>query len=133
MKPYKIPVAIFGLLFPMIFSSCEDLLDPKAETRLTEEFANTSYNNTLARSAGLYSYLPDGFSYIDGAMMASATDEAEYTLETSSIHKFNVGSWNANNNPDASAWERNFEGIFATNLFLKESDDVDLDYLKYSL
>ena len=63
--------------------------------------------------------------------MAAASDEAEYTLETASIHGFNVGSWNANNNPDGSAWERNFEGIFAANLFLKESDEVDLDYLKY--
>ena len=130
MKPYKIPV-IVGLLFSVVFYSCDDLLDPKAETNLTEEFANVSYNNTLARSIGLYSYLPDGLSYLDGAMMAAASDEAEYTLETASIHGFNVGSWNANNNPDGSAWERNFEGIFAANLFLKESDEVDLDYLKY--
>lgn len=116
MKPYKIPV-IVGLLFSVVFYSCDDLLDPKAETNLTEEFANVSYNNTLARSIGLYSYLPDGLSYLDGAMMAAASDEAEYTLETASIHGFNVGSWNANNNPDGSAWERNFEGIFAANLF----------------
>lgn len=49
MKPYKIPV-IVGLLFSVVFYSCDDLLDPKAETNLTEEFANVSYNNTLARS-----------------------------------------------------------------------------------
>ena len=46
MKPYKIPV-IVGLLFSVVFYSCDDLLDPKAETNLTEEFANVSYNNTL--------------------------------------------------------------------------------------
>lgn len=91
MKPYKIPV-IVGLLFSVVFYSCDDLLDPKAETNLTEEFANVSYNNTLARSIGLYSYLPDGLSYLDGAMMAAASDEAEYTLETASIHGFNVGA-----------------------------------------
>ena len=49
MKPYKIPV-IVGLLFSVVFYSCDDLLDPKAETNLTEEFANVSYNNTLALS-----------------------------------------------------------------------------------
>lgn len=69
MKPYKIPV-IVGLLFSVVFYSCDDLLDPKAETNLTEEFANVSYNNTLARSIDLYSYLPDGLSYLDGAMVA---------------------------------------------------------------
>ena len=55
MKPYKIPV-IVGLLFSVVFYSCDDLLDPKAETNLTEEFANVSYKNTLARSIRLYSY-----------------------------------------------------------------------------
>ena len=110
MKLYRIPI-VLGLLFPLLISSCDDLLDPKAETKLTEEFANISYSNTLSRSVGLYSYLPDGLSYLDGAMMASASDEAEFTLETASIHNFNVGSWNANSNPDESAWERNFEGI----------------------
>ena len=29
MKPYKIPV-IVGLLFSVVFYSCDDLLDPKA-------------------------------------------------------------------------------------------------------
>ena len=42
-----------------------------------------------------------------GAMMASASDEAEYTLETSSIQMFNVGSWNAKNNPDGGSWWSN--------------------------
>lgn len=48
MKPYKIPV-IVGLLFSVVFYSCDDLLDPKAETNLTEEFANVSIIHWLDR------------------------------------------------------------------------------------
>ena len=114
----------------VLFSSCEGFLDPKAETDLTQEFANISYNNTLARSVGMYSYLPNGLLYIDDAMMASASDEAEHTLETAAIQKFNAGSWTPNDNPDSESWDRNFQGIYATNLFLAESDEVNLDYLK---
>ncbi|MDR2683059.1 MAG: RagB/SusD family nutrient uptake outer membrane protein [Dysgonamonadaceae bacterium] len=121
---------IFLLLLCLLLSACEDLLDPKVETRLTENFATISYNNTLARSIALYTYLPDGLSYIDGAMMASASDEAEHTLETALIQKFNAGSWNAIDNPDNGAWNRNFQGIYSVNLFLTESDSVNLDYLK---
>lgn len=126
------PVWIFLVLSAFLFltTACDDMLDPKAETSLTEEFANISYNNTLARSVGLYTFLPNGLLYIDGAMMASASDEAEHALETSLIQKFNAGSWNAINNPD-EAWEQNFQGIYAANLFLTESDSVNLDYLKY--
>lgn len=111
--------------------SCDDMLDPKSETNLTEEYANTSYANTLARSVGLYSYLPNGLSYIDGAMMASACDEAEHTQENCTIQRFNVGNWNASSAPDEGAWQRNFQGIYACNLFLVSCDSVNMDYLKY--
>lgn len=129
MKQYKIIFSLFLVL--TVFCSCEDLLDPKTETSLTQEYANISYNNTLARSVGLYTFLPNGLLYIDDAMMASASDEAEHTLETSSIQKFNAGSWDANDNPDSGSWDRNFQGIYAANLFLVESDSVNLDYLKF--
>lgn len=137
MKHYKFRILFSSVIFwgsilsVFTFSSCEELLDPKAEVNLTTKYANISYNNTLDRSVGLYTFLPNGLLYIDDAMMASASDEAENTLETSLIQKFNVGSWNANENPDGSAWSQNFQGIYATNLFLAESDSVNLDYLKF--
>jgi len=109
--------------------SCDDFLDYDARTSLTNEDVTISYDNTLQRAIGIYSFLPDGFSYVDKAIMASASDEAEHTLETSAVHNFNTGAWNAINNPD-SAWSRNFSGIYAANLFLATSDSVDLEYLR---
>jgi hypothetical protein len=44
--------------------------------------------------------MPGGYLQVDGAMTASATDEAEHTLETSNIQKFNNGAWNAIDNPE---------------------------------
>jgi hypothetical protein len=62
--------------------------------------------------------------------MACAADEAEFTIESNPVHKFNTGSWNAVDNPD-NAWKNNFTGIYAANLFLQNSDSINLDYYKY--
>ena len=117
------------LLFSvMAVSSCD--MDPELELQLTEEDVVRTYNNTMGRANAVYTYLPDGFSYVGGAMLASACDEAEHTSEASSVHRFNTGSWSNLSNPDG-AWSRCFDGIYAANLFLEKSDEVNLDYLRY--
>ena len=119
-------VIIYIVAVVTTFTACD--LDPEAMLSLTDDQVLT-YSNTLGRLNNLYTYLPDGFSYIDNSMMAAASDEAEFTIETSSIQKFNSGAWNAIDNPD-DAWSRNFNGIYAANLFLANSDSVNLDYIK---
>jgi len=110
--------------------SCSDILNPETVTTLTEKSVITNYSNTQATVNALYTYLPDGLSYIDGAMLASASDEAEFTSETNSIQKFNTGVWSALDNPDG-AWSTNFKGIYAANQVLLNCDSVKMDYLKY--
>ena len=131
MKKYSISSILVAVLF---ISACSDNLDPEVFPGLTEEQVFKSYENTMARVNALYTYLPNGLAYSkygdNNAMMASACDEAEHTLETNAIQKFNTGAWNAIDNPD-NAWTNNFNGIYAANLFLANSDNVNLDYLKY--
>jgi hypothetical protein len=64
-------------------------------------------------------------------MMASATDESEHTLESSNVHKFNTGSWNAIDNPD-NVWGSYFRAIHLTNTYLQMADSVNLDYYRLS-
>lgn len=106
-------------------------LSPEIEISMTLEDVTTTYNNTMARAAAVYTFLPNGLSYIGGdAMLASACDEAEHTNEGNSVQLFNTGAWSQLSNPDG-AWTRCFNGIYAANLYLENCDDVDLDYLKY--
>lgn len=109
-------------------SACD--LNPELELNLTKEDVEHTYSNTMGRATAVYSFLPDGFSYINGALLDSASDDAEHTSEGSSVHKFNTGSWSYLNNPDG-AWTRCFKGIYAANLFLANSDEVELEHLKY--
>lgn len=117
------------ILASLGFNACNDTLDPEIELTLTEELVMKTYINTQYRATAIYTYLPNGFLYIDGAMMASAGDEAEHTLETSAIQKFNTGAWNAMDNPDY-AWGHYYGGIRAANLFLEKSNSVEMDFYK---
>jgi hypothetical protein len=129
--------AITAFVLTLPFNSCSDLLDPEALSDMTKEDIITRYGNTESTLNALYSFLPNGLVYIgdewerNAAMLAGASDEAEFTLENNAIQKFNTGAWNAIDNPDP-AWKQNFEGINAANSFLVNIDSVNLDNWRYS-
>ncbi|WP_159517919.1 RagB/SusD family nutrient uptake outer membrane protein [Sunxiuqinia indica] len=118
-------IYILGIFLIFLLNSCEDL-DRDIITNISEEEVNTHYNYSNARATALYTDLPDGFFEIGGALIASAGDEAEHTLETSSIQDFNVGSWNEISNP-GNVWAKYFGAIRNVNLFLENSDEIDLE------
>ncbi len=109
-------------------SSCENL-DRELITDITPQQATKSYDYSLYRVTSLYTDIPAGYLQIDGAMTASATDEAEHTLETSNVQKLNNGSWNAIDNPD-NLWANFYRGIRKANQFLISSDSINLDQYK---
>ena len=123
----KVKTILYGAALLLLVNACDSILDREVVLSLTEDDVLTLYNNTQSRAVAIYNYLPSGFRCVDGAMMASASDEAEYTIETSSIQMFNVGSWNAKNNPDGGSWWNNFRGIYLVNHFLANSDNLDLE------
>lgn len=116
---------IILILITALFG-CEKFLDRDIITNLREKNVNYSYDFTRSRVSAIYNMLPQGFDEIDGAMLASATDESEHTFETSNVQKFNTGSWNAYDNPDGE-WNRNYQAIRMVNVFLSTSDSVNLD------
>jgi hypothetical protein len=99
-------------------------------TDLTYDEVTKSYTYSGYRVASIYASLQPEFLYVDGAMMASACDEAEHTLETSAIQKFNIGSWNAYSNPN-DVWAACYKGIRKVNQFLVSADSINLDLYKF--
>lgn len=128
MKKYIVSI-IFILFFSWSFISCEGFLDPEIMTELTIEEATSEYNYVRGQVAAIYGDIQSGFSTIDGAMLASASDEAEHTLGTNAVHHFNRGTWNEFQNPD-NVWNSYYLSIRKINRFLISSDNVDLNYLK---
>lgn len=89
--------------------------DVFAEFDLTKEFLTN-----------IYSKLPTGFNSVNGAMRSSGSDDAEEVNKQEAVHRFNDGSWSANNPLDAR-WGQSYEGIRAANRFLEEFDISNFD------
>lgn len=122
---YTFILAAFSGAF--VLSSCNDFLDREEDSFIDKTATFDSYNRTKQYLTYAYSLLPDGLNrFSNGAMLASATDDAEFAVETADIQKFNNGSWNALNNPD-DTWNRYFAGIAKCCTLLENSDHVNLD------
>ena len=123
MKKY---IYISILCLSVAFSACQDL-DRDFITTIGRKEIEQSFGNVQALLNAIYSDIPDGTLYIGGAaMMASATDESEFTAETNAVQSFNTGSWNAINNPDL-VWGNYYRGIRKVNQFLLSTGKVNLD------
>jgi hypothetical protein len=123
MKNY---IYILSICTLVAFGACQKL-DREFVTTIGRAEIEQSFSNVSALLNAIYSEIPDGTLYIGGnAMMASATDEAEFTSETSTIQSFNTGSWNAVSNPDF-VWSNYYRGIRKVNQFLLSTDNINLD------
>ena len=86
MKKY---IYLLGICTVLVVSACQKL-DRDFITTIGLKEIEQSFANVQALLTAIYSDIPDGTLYISGsAMMASATDEAEFTSETNAIQNFN--------------------------------------------
>jgi hypothetical protein len=111
-------VNIFLLSVVTILSGCT-YLDYDESSYLKKEDVFTEFSRTKKFLTNIYSILPSDFMSIDGAMRASATDEAIHVDDMSAIHKFNNGTWSAIQTLDAK-WNSMYSGIYDVNMFLEE-------------
>ncbi len=121
----KIKNILLNLICLFAFYGCVDL-EREVSTNLQENQVTESFSYTQNRINAVYEGLPSGFNPIGDAMLASATDDAEFTIESSSVQKFNTGNWNEVTNPD-DRWHSLYQSIYRANRFLETSDNVDLD------
>ena len=90
----------------------------------TRENTYKYFDNIKQMLTNVYSYMPQDFGAIDGAMRDCATDDAEFGNTGGNIQDFNTGNWSAIRVRD-SKWKL-FEGVRAANEFLESLESVDL-------
>ena len=123
MKKY---ISTISICLVLLFSACQKL-DRDFVTTIGINEIEQSFGNVGSLLNAIYAEIPDGTLYIGGsAMMAAATDEAEFTNETNAVQNFNTGSWNAITNPDL-VWGTYYRGIRKTNQFLLSTGKINLD------
>ena len=121
----------YNLIFMLfLFGACSDL-DREYSTTMNEEAIAVEYGNLQKQVTHLYAGMRDGHYLIDNAMMASLSDEAEYTLQ-GNAQVFNSGSWNQYVNPD-DLWAHYYSYIRRINTYLESSEkfEVNLDAYKF--
>lgn len=124
----KNKIYFFSIIILLFLGACEKL-DREIITDLNKQQIESIYANVSNLLNGVYTELQEGFQPIDEAMMASATDEAEHAIETSSVQNFNNGSWNSISNPN-NVWGTYFRGIRKANVFLLSTDSIKMDEYK---
>lgn len=108
-------------------SSCNSFLDREEDSFIDKTATFDSYNRTKQYLTYAYTLLPDGLNrFSREAMLASATDDAEFAIESADIQQLNNGSWNALNNPD-DVWNRYYSGISKCCTLLENTNHVNLD------
>ena len=129
MKPLRLFI-IAAVMIPL-FWSCSDFLDYNELDQYEKEDIFYEYGRVKGILTSAYTYLPDDFSSVDGAMRSSASDDAVHEWDLSDVHKFNDGSWNSIVILD-DQWEDLYAGIRVANVFLKEGTGLTFDEIKYN-
>lgn len=111
-------------------SGC-NFLDCDESTDYKKEDIFSSYERTKKMVTHIYSFLPQGFCNIDGAMHEAGTDDAVHVYLTSNVQRFVDGTWGGNAVVD-DMWKHYYEGIRAANLYLKEAEGLTFDDWKYN-
>jgi hypothetical protein len=114
----KITFILLSIFSVMIFYACEDFLDKEVDTSLTDDMIFSDNHYAPGFLNNIYNNLLPGYNRLDGAMLASGSDEAVHSNSASLIHAFNNGAINPGFNPD-DVWDRLYEGIRKTNVFLE--------------
>lgn len=115
-KLHKLIIAITSIF---LFTSCNEQMEYRENQNYQKDYIQLNFSNVGGLISNIYAQLDYDFGNYDGAMLASASDEAEYAWESSSIHDFYNGSWGPSN-PKASVWNSSYAAIQDCNLFLEE-------------
>ena len=109
---------------------CESVLDPMPNGHYTDEnlsdypsklrgFVDKAYS--LANTA---TYNTSEYIYLD-----CATDDGVLSSPTTVMRKFAQGTINPADDPFATYWERDYQGIYYCNRFLKDDEGLNTQYL----
>ncbi len=119
--------------FLATLTSCEDWLDKQMVTSLDDEIVYTNYQNAMYAATSCYAYLPNGFFAIgsgtNSAMLASATDEAEFAQQSNAVHRMNNGAWMATDLPENPLFN-NYQNIRKIYDFLDNVNRIDFDDIR---
>lgn len=120
-----------ALLVTLSLSGCVDL-DYNEVTVRDEEWIYGSPTNGIKNMVfDVYAQMFNEFSInYNGAIKASATDEADFAQSLSDVHKYYNGGWSPAN-PFSNTWSTSYRAIAEIHTYLEKIDKVNLEDYRY--
>jgi len=128
---------IVSIIIAIGISGCEDL--KYNEVPVFDEkwmFDNQSQVNSMV--GVIYAHIRHGLGNqgdqgLNGAMLASAIDESDFSNSISTIHRYYNGAWSSIN-AFSDTWTNSYEAIYETNNLLEKLDKIfaTLEEYKYN-
>lgn len=129
MKINKIILLICSAILP----ACVDLDYNELGVRDEEWIYDSPLEGVSRLVTSIYGYIPSYFTVSEnGALRASACDEADFVDKSSNIHKYYNGGWSPINS-FSHTWSNSYKAIAEANMFLEKLDKIDLEEYKYNV
>ena len=128
----KINKVVFGAATVLLLSSCGDRMDYKEYNVYDKDYVTQNFTRIGGFMTNLYNTVDYDFgNFSSGAMLASASDESEYSQMGNAIEDFYNGAWSPSNAKESlpSGWTKMYQGIATANAYLDEFQDATFDEL----
>ena len=112
---------LLSSLISVSFVAC-DYLDFDESTNKTKEEIFSTWEGAFRAVNAVYSFLPQDFGAIGGAMRDAATDNAAYVWSNNPVYKVYANTWSPTNTVD-DVWKDMYKGIQAANTYLETYDE----------
>ena len=128
MKNY-IRKAGFAALTVLFAVSCSGFLDPYPSAIRDEQFVLSSQSTMQGLIGECYEWISTNYNNNEGAYLDCMTDNAVRTSKTDALSRMAIGVNSPDNNPFQTYWTRDYQGIYNTNLFLKDDAGRNIRYM----
>ena len=116
----------------LTLASCSDRMEYKEYNVYDKDYITQNFTRIGGFMTNLYNMGDYDFgNFSSGAMLASASDESEYSQMGNAIEDFYNGAWSPSNAKESlpSGWTKMYQGITTANVFLDEFQDATFEEL----
>lgn len=119
---------LLGLLL-LISSSCEDFLEPYPRGYYTDEDIWKYPQMVGGLINRCYDLMSTNYNDNEGAYLDAATDNGVITSTSHALQNLAIGTLLPGSDPFRTYWNRDYQGIYLANLFLKDRRGINTRYL----
>ncbi len=116
-------------LILLISVSCDNFLEPYPRGYYTEEDIWEYPDRVQGLINRCYDLMPYSYNDNEGAYFDGATDNGVITSTTHSLQRLATGALISGQDPFGTYWNRDYQGIYLVNLFLKDGRGYNTRYL----